>query len=150
MKRVILLALVTLLLLLTPQLFAEEWSVYDWEISMEEARERAADEDKELLYFFAGSDWCSWCERLIGEVFSQELFRSFESNYVVPVLIDFPRYREVPEELLDRNFALQEEFGVQAYPTIVVLTPEGEEKFRTGYQPGGAGPYVNHLLPHVR
>lgn len=129
---------------------AQEWSVYDWEIPLEEARERAAQEDKELLYFFAGSDWCSWCERLIGEVLQEELFRSFESSYIVPVLIDFPRYRAIPEELLARNFRLQEEFGVSGYPTVVILTPEGEELFRTGYLEGGAAPYVNHLLPYVR
>jgi thioredoxin-related protein len=139
-----------LFFLLAPRLFAQEWSLYDWEISLEEAQARAVAEEKELLYFFSGSDWCGWCQRLIGEVFSQDLFRSFESNYVVPVLIDFPRHREISEELLERNFELQEEFGIQAYPTIVILTPEGEETFRTGYRPGGAGPYVNHLLPHVR
>lgn len=150
MKHGSFLILAVLLFLLAPAVFAQEWSVYNWEISVEEAQERAAAEDKELLYFFAGSDWCSWCERLIGEVFSEELFRSFESNYVVPILIDFPRYREIPQDLLNRNFQLQEEFGIQAYPTVIVLTPEGEEKFRTGYRPGGAAPYVNHLLPYVR
>jgi thioredoxin-related protein len=151
MKReTVIVLLILFSLVLIPAAAAQEWSVYDWEISIDEARERAVEENKELMYFFAGSDWCSWCERLIGEVFSQELFRSFESSYVVPVLIDFPRQRAIPEELLERNFDLQEEFGVQAYPTVVILTPQGEEKFRTGYRQGGAGPYVNHLLPHVR
>ena len=133
-----------------PALFAQEWSVYDWEVPLSQAREEAAEEDKELLYFFAGSDWCSWCDRLITEVFSQELFRSFESSHVVPVLIDFPRQRELPPALQARNAALLEEFGVEGFPTIVILTPEGEEKFRTGYRPGGPSPYINHLLPHVR
>ncbi len=149
-RKTVLVLLVLVSLVLIPSVAAQEWSVYDWEISIEEARERAAEENKELMYFFAGSDWCSWCERLIGEVFSQDLFRSFESSYVVSVLIDFPRQRAIPEELMERNFELQEEFGVQAYPTVVILTPQGEEKFRTGYQQGGAGQYVNHLLPHVR
>lgn len=149
-RRTTLTLLILLSLLLVPSISAQEWSVYDWEVSIEEARERAAAEEKELLYFFAGSDWCSWCERLIGEVFSRELFRSFESSYVVPVLIDFPRQRAISEELRRRNLELQEEFGIEAYPTVVILTPQGEEKFRTGYRQGGAGAYVNHLLPHVR
>ena len=129
---------------------AQDWSVYDWEIPISEAQERAEEENKELLYFFAGSDWCSWCDRLINEVFSQELFRSFESSYVVPVLIDFPRQRELSPALQQRNAALMEEFGVEGFPTVVILTPGGKEIFRTGYRPGGPSPYINHLLPHVR
>ena len=149
MKRLILLSSLILFLSLSA-LAAEEWSVYDWEISLDEARARAAAEDKEIMYFFAGSDWCGWCERLVDEVFSQELFRSFEESHVVPVLIDFPRQRELSEDLRERNARLSDEFEVEGYPTIVILSAEGERIFRTGYQRGGAGAYVNHLLPHVR
>lgn len=149
MKRFIVLFSLIFLLSLT-SLVAQEWDVYDWEISLEEARARAAAEDKEIMYFFAGSDWCGWCERLIDEVFSQELFRSFEESYVVPVLIDFPRQRELTEEVQARNARLSDEFEVEGYPTIVILSAEGETVFRTGYQRGGAAAYVNHLLPYVR
>ncbi|MFW5812489.1 MAG: thioredoxin family protein [Alkalispirochaetaceae bacterium] len=149
MKRLIFCAAFAVLLSLS-SVSAEEWEVYDWEISLEEARERAVAEDKEIMYYFAGSDWCGWCERLVGEVFSQELFRSFEERFVVPVLIDFPREREISEELQERNGGLSDEFEVEGYPTVVILSAEGEQVFRTGYRPGGAGAYVNHLLPYVR
>ena len=144
--------LFTLILLfgITLTIGAQEWDLYDWEVSLEEAQAEAQREDKELFYYFAGSDWCGWCMRFKEEILSKEMFLSFASNYVVPVILDFPRERELSEQMQRRNRELREEFQVEGFPTVVILSPDGEEKFRTGYRRGGVGAYVDHLLPHVR
>src|SRR5207247_3421407 len=36
-------------------------------------------------------------------------------------------------------------FRVQGYPTLVFLNPQGQEIRRSGYQPGGAQPFVQSL-----
>lgn len=44
-----------------------------------------------------------------------------------------------------RAKALAEKFQISGFPTIVLLTPDGELIGKTGYRPGGAKAYVAHL-----
>ena len=40
---------------------------------------------------------------------------------------------------------MAEKFGIEGFPTVLVLDADGKEMARTGYQPGGAKAYVEHL-----
>ena len=42
------------------------------EAEMQAAMAKAKNEDKLLVMNFTGSDWCIWCKRLEGEVFSEQ------------------------------------------------------------------------------
>ena len=45
----------------------------------------------------------------------------------------------------EQNAALAKKFEIKGYPTIILLSPEGELVGQTGYQAGGAEKYVEHL-----
>ncbi|MBL6829208.1 MAG: thioredoxin family protein, partial [Puniceicoccaceae bacterium] len=106
----------------------------DWMTDFAAAKIKAAAEQKPLLLDFTGSDWCGWCIKLDKEVFSQKVFKEFAADNLVLVELDFPRGKEQSEDLKAQNKALSEKYGIRGFPTILVLSPEGELIEKTGYQ----------------
>lgn len=124
---------------------AESATGANWLTDFEAAQATARAEGKPLLLDFTGSDWCIWCIRLTDEVFSREAFVSYADASLVLAKIDFPMKKPQSEELVAQNRALAEKFGIQGFPTIILLSPEGELLAKTGYQRGGPEAYVAHL-----
>lgn len=116
-----------------------------WELNFEQAQVRAKAENKPMLLDFTGSDWCGWCIRLDKEVFSQPEFKAYAANSLVLVELDFPRAKKQSAEIKAQNKALAKKYSIRGYPTILLLTAEGELIERTGYQRGGAANYVAHI-----
>jgi len=100
---------------------------------------------KDIIVDFTGSDWCGWCIKLVKEVFSTEEWTKAAAGKYVFVEIDFPQKKKLSDEETKYNGALQRKFGVEGYPTIFVLDPEGRPYAKTGYQPGGPEAYLKHL-----
>ncbi|MGQ9643475.1 MAG: thioredoxin family protein [Ignavibacterium sp.] len=121
----------------------------DWETNLEIALQKAQKENKAVLVNFTGSDWCIWCQRLSNEVFSQSEFEKFAKENLVLVKIDFPKNIELPIETKMYNNQLAQRFGVEGFPTIFILNKNGEVTLQTGYQPGGAVNYINHLKSYM-
>lgn len=120
-----------------------------WQTNFEQAKAQAQSENKLLLVDFTGSDWCGWCIRLKQEVFDQEVFKKEAPQQFVFVELDFPRQKQLPEELKTQNEQLRERFRITGFPTILVLDAQGEMIARTGYRPGGPEKYVEHLKEFV-
>lgn len=117
----------------------------DWYDRLEDAVEVAKSENKNILINFTGSDWCQWCKKLSAEVFTQKEFENYANDNLVLVKLDFPRSIEQTVETKMYNNSLAQRFGVRGFPTIVLLNRNGELIGITGYQPGGAVNYINHL-----
>lgn len=116
-----------------------------WHIDFEAAKAKAKEEQKPMLLDFTGSDWCGWCIKLDKEVFSQDIFKSYADSSLVLVELDFPRKNEQSEATKAQNQKLKEKYKIRGYPTIVILSAEGELIEKTGYQRGGAEVYVEHI-----
>ncbi len=116
-----------------------------WMTDFEAAKAKAAAEQKPLLLDFTGSDWCGWCIKLDKEVFSQKAFQEYAASSLILVELDFPRSKDQSAELKAQNEALAEKYGIRGFPTILVLSSEGELIEKTGYQRGGAEAYVKHI-----
>ena len=116
-----------------------------WETDFEAAQAKAKASGKHMLLDFTGSDWCGWCIRLKKEVFSQPEFKEYASKALVLVQVDFPRGKPQSDALKKQNEALAKKFNVRGFPTIILLSSEGELLAETGYQRGGAVSYVTHL-----
>lgn len=116
-----------------------------WMTDFKAAQAKASAEQKPMLLDFTGSDWCGWCIKLDKEVFSRDAFRDYAADSLVLVELDFPRGKPQTDEVKAQNEALAEKYGIRGFPTIVLLSPEGELIDKTGYQPGGAAAYVEHI-----
>jgi thioredoxin-related protein len=116
-----------------------------WVTDFEAAKKTAADEKKDLLVDFTGSDWCGWCIKLNDEVFSKEPFKAAAKDQFVMVELDFPRKKELDAKLKEQNKSLQSKFQVRGFPTIMLCDAAGKPYAKTGYKPGGPEKYVAHL-----
>ena len=116
-----------------------------WTEDFDKAKETAAKDGKDLLIDFTGSDWCGWCIKLQKEVFTKDGFKSTAPKNFVLVELDFPQQKEQSKELKERNAKLQEEFGIEGFPTIILADAKGRPYAKTGYQEGGPDAYLKHL-----
>jgi len=118
----------------------------EWVTDFEAAKQKAAVEGKDLLIDFSGSDWCFWCKKLDGEVFSKPVFIEEAAKQFIFVMLDFPSDKSgQSEELQAQNKRLAEQFGIKGYPTVILAKADGTQYAQTGYQEGGPEAYLAHL-----
>jgi len=114
-----------------------ESSQLNWVNNIEDAVAQAKDGNKAVLVNFTGSDWCKWCVKLDGEVFSKKEFEAYAKENLVLVKLDFPSKIQQSEETKAYNIAQRDKYQVKGYPTILILDSKGKVLEATGYQPGG-------------
>ena len=91
-----------------------------------------------VLMDFTGSDWCGWCKKFDKETLSTDKFADYAKAHLELVTVDFPNKKPQSDELKAANHSLAEKYGVEGYPTFVVLNADGKEIGRqVGYAPGG-------------
>jgi len=117
----------------------------EWMTDLPKAQAKAKAEHKMVMLDFTGSDWCGWCIKLKGEVFSKPEFAEYAKKNLVLVEVDFPRAKQQTEELKKANQSLQEKYKIDGYPTIIVLDGEGKQVGQLGYQTGGPKPFIAEL-----
>ena len=113
-----------------------------WDDDYKKALARAKTEKKLVLLDFTGSDWCIKLEK---EVFSKSEFKTYARENLVLVEVDFPQGKRQTAKLKAQNEKLQKEFGIQGYPTLIVLNSEGKKVAQLGYEAGGPTPFVAKL-----
>ena len=118
----------------------------EWSTNVADAMERAKAENKDLVLNFTGSDWCGWCIKLDGEVFSKPEFASAVNDKFIFVKLDFPRDKsKVTEAEEKQNKEWQNKLEVSGFPSIYLVDADGRPYAKTGYREGGPEPYVAHL-----
>ena len=117
----------------------------NWLTDFPKAQGEAKAGHKLLLLEFTGSDWCIWCLKLHREVFSKPEFEDYARQNLVLLTVDFPRAKPLSGEVRKQNYELAQRYGVEGFPTIVVLNGDGRQVGLLSYLPGGPGPFINEL-----
>lgn len=91
---------------------------------------------KPILYEFS-AEWCGPCRQMQAEVFADPEHAAMINHSFVPVRV-VDRMREDGRNPLDVQ-RLEQRFNVQAFPTLVVVDPDGGEIRRVEGYPGAAG-----------
>lgn len=125
----------------------------EWLTDVPTALARAKKENKAVLLDFTGSDWCPWCIKLRKEVFDQFDFALYANANLIMVEVDFPNRKPQTLALIKANTELAAKYGIEGYPTVILLNYEGQQIGRTGYVPGGTKAYIAELnrfpgMPH--
>ena len=122
-----------------------------WTDDLDAALKQAKAEGKQVLVDFSGSDWCGWCKRLDKEVFDTAAFRAGAKDKYVLVMIDSPQDKSLLSDAAkEKNPGLVEKFGIQGFPSVLVLDGDGKTLYRTGYQRGGPEAYLAMLDRELR
>ncbi len=116
-----------------------------WETDLKKAQTEAKTSNKLMLLDFTGSDWCGWCIRLDREVFSKPEFKEYAAKNLVLVELDFPRMKSQADSLKRQNEELASKYGIEGFPTIIVLNGEGRKVGQLGYMEGGASAFIAEL-----
>lgn len=99
----------------------------DWEASWDSAFSRARSEGKPVLVTFE-ADWCVWCKKLETTTFRDSQVVALIAGSLVPLSLDVD----------GAGKELSDEHGVESLPTVLVLSPGGEERGRiNGFLPPG-------------
>ena len=121
-----------------------------WHTDMGKAIDIATKENKTMLLFFTGSDWCGWCTKLQNEVFKTSDFEKWANENVVLVELDFPKRTPQDVNVRNQNSELQQLFQVRGYPTIHFVKaekkPDGKTNLnnlgKTGFVRGGSSKWL--------
>ena len=106
---------------MAPCLAAEGWLT-----DMDAAKKEAAEQKKDLMIEFTGSDWCPPCMQLRANVFSKPDFQKEAQKNFVLLELDYPRSKEQSAEVKAANQKLAEQYGVTSFPTIVFVDASGK------------------------
>ena len=109
-----------------------------WSDNYEESRSRAEKEGKDLLLEFTGSDWCPYCIKMRTEVFEKADFKADAPKEFVLVELDFPQTKKLKDSVRTQNEALQQKYGIDGFPTVLLTDPKGVPYARVNYNANSA------------
>ena len=110
------------------------------------ALNQARSENKMVLLDFTGSDWCGWCKKFDKDVLSTDKFTGYAKSKLVLVTVDFPSHTKQDAALKQANQEIKKRFGVNGFPTFVLLNNAGKELGRqVGYLRGGPDAFIAEL-----
>ena len=125
---------------------AAQTSELSWGTDLPAALNQARSENKMVLLDFTGSDWCGWCIKFDKDVLSTDKFAGYAKSKLVLVKLDFPSHKEQDAALKQANEQLSKRFGVDGFPTFVLLNFAGKELWRqAGYAEGGPDAFIAEL-----
>jgi len=99
-----------------------------WLTNLEEAEKVSEVENRPILVYFNGSDWCTPCKALKKDFFETEEFASRAKGMVL-VMIDYPRRMDIISETQKAyNKTVMEEYNTdKSFPKLVMLNFKGKE-----------------------
>jgi protein disulfide-isomerase len=117
-----------------------------WLTDLPKAQAQAKAENKIVLVDFSGSDWCPDCIELKKKVFDTKRFQAYAAVNVVLVDVDFPDKKAQSDDLKKSNAGLKDKYGVEGFPTLIVLDSTGKEIGRkTGYNGSSPDAFIEDL-----
>lgn len=143
--------LIVIVLILFIQNLHSQQSTLNWHTDLNKAVKISISENKPMMLFFTGSDWCGWCIRLKKEVFNYPEFEAWTKDNVVLVELDFPRRKTIDPKILNQNRELARIFGVSGYPTVWFVNPQKLDTNKLnfiklgklGYLAGGTNKWIS-------
>lgn len=105
-----------------------------WESDFNKALKKSKKENKPILIYFTGSDWCGPCKTLDKKLFHTEKFKSIADDDLILYKADSPRSTDLlsPEKIKITN-NLKRKYKVKSFPTMVFVNHKGN---MVGYKKG--------------
>lgn len=109
---------------------------------LDELMARGQAEEKPLVLLFTGSSWCPPCKQLADAVLLRPEWENFVRGSILFAVYDFPRGGGGSGPAAERRIELAKRFGIEGFPTLIVVGQDGRVRGRrVGYQGGGPGDY---------
>lgn len=90
---------------------------------------KAKDENKKVLLYFSGSDWCGPCIRFKKSYMEQAEFLDFAQSHLIIYNADFPRKKanQLSQETTQFNEGLADVYNASgSFPKIILFDSNGK------------------------
>lgn len=117
--------IVSLILLLTLTINAQETN----RLTFDQSIEKAKTENKNVLLFFSGSDWCAPCVKFKKHFVETDQFKTFSAENLIVYNADFPRLKKnkLADNITQENEKLADKYNNNGlFPLILLLNTKGE------------------------
>lgn len=115
------------------------------ERTLEEALAEAQSESKLLYVAFLGEDWSLSSKRFMDNILSSPEFQAFAKEEIVYFPVMARRKPPLTKEETAQLQALVIHFDIKAYPTVIILAPDGQEMLRHPYKEISVTDYIDLL-----
>lgn len=107
----------------------------NWIPTISEALEKSKKENKPVLIYFTGSDWCTPCIVLDKELFHTQKFKDIADENLILYMADSPKNSDhMSQDIIDDNNLLQYKYSVNAFPTLLFVNHKGKKvALKRGY-----------------
>ena len=104
----------------------EDMDNLNWLLDIDEAIRTSEAEQKPILVYFTGSDWCAPCKMLKKDFFSTSDFEK-RAEKMILLYVDIPRRVDIiSKEQKEKNMKLVRKYNKQGgYPNLVALNSKG-------------------------
>lgn len=97
-------------------------------ITFSQSLEKAKTENKKILLYFSGSDWCAPCVKFKKQFVYTDQFQTYATNNLIVYNADFPRLKknQLPPDTTKENETLAEKYNNKGlFPLILLLNSDG-------------------------
>ena len=105
----------------------------NWMTDFDDAAKKAKTDKKPIIILFVGSDWCPPCKMMLKETWQNKDVIEYVNKHYIPLLVDLPRRKQLPEEQVKKNNAMAEKYHLISVPTILVVDAAGKVTAKTGF-----------------
>jgi thiol-disulfide isomerase/thioredoxin len=124
-----------------------------WYFNITEAKLAARQENKTVVIYFSGSDWCKPCIQLREKVINSQPWITFADQQLIMVQADFPRLKknQTSKEQLKHNEALAEQYNKQGeFPLVVIIDESGQAIGRINYHEQTPDEFITQVKVFVK
>jgi thioredoxin-related protein len=97
-------------------------------VTFSQSIEKAQKENKKILLYFSGSDWCAPCVKFKKQFIYTDQFKSFAEENLIVYNADFPRLKknQLPPDTIKENESLADKYNNKGlFPLILLLNNDG-------------------------
>ena len=97
----------------------------NWHLNYDKALKESKEENKNILVYFTGSDWCAPCKKLKTDFFETDDFKAASEEYVL-LYVDIPMNKDLlTSDQLAHNKALLPRLNKKnVFPLFTVVDPK--------------------------
>ncbi|MBM1107393.1 thioredoxin family protein [Aurantibacter crassamenti] len=121
----------------------------NWQTDYDIAISQAKNENKNLIVYFTGSDWCGPCKMLKKDLFAKDEFKTITESFVM-LYVDIPRSVDIlaPEQMQNNKELLKKLNKKGVFPYFKILSPK--EKVLDEYSGYNMNGEINYHLEFFR
>ena len=115
--------------------------------TLEDALQKAQQEDKQVLLYFSGSDWCLPCIRFKKMVLQDATFQAATEATLLVYQVDFPRRDKADQAAKAYKRTLAERYNPKGtFPKMLLLDANGQVLWeQEGYQNQKAEVFLKNI-----